>query len=301
MLQQRAAEEVDARHALRPSLFGRLFRDRRWWAGRAVEVVALGCQTVALARGSLLAVQPVLATGLLMALPLHAVVSGRRIGRSDLLGATVVVAGLATFLLAGRPREGAPGVESALRWLVGFAVVGGAAAVLVAVGRRVAGRGARAALWAAAGAAVYALSGGLLKGATEVWQGRGVVACLTDPRLYGFLVVGALGTLIVQSAFQAAPLPSSIASLTATEPLAAAVVGAVVFGERLQGGAVAHGIAALGAVAMGLGTVVVAHSPLLNEDAAKDAGEGVAAPSSDPAVPPSGPDRAVTGSGRGSP
>jgi hypothetical protein len=264
VLQHGATDAVPEHHALRLRLLGFMLRSRKWWAGRIVEFVALGLQTLALAHGSLMVVQPVLATGLLMALPLNALTAKRRLGRLELAGALVVTVGLALFLLVGQPKEGDAGGHWG-RWAVGLTLVAVICALLVSAGWR-AGPGGRATLWATAAGVVYAASGALLKATTDVIGSQGFGGALLHPALYGFLVVGALGTLLVQSAFHAAPLPASIAALTAAEPMAGGLVGFVVFGDSLRGGPLPVTVEILTALLLVMGTMLVARSPLLAED-----------------------------------
>jgi drug/metabolite transporter (DMT)-like permease len=249
VLQQEAAAEVSARHALRPGLLAQLLRRRRWLTGRAVEVVALGLQTLAVAHGSLLVVQPLLAVGLVFAIAIGAFRTRRRPGTRTLVTAGVLVAAVAAFLVAGRPTAGRA-AGSLADWTLGFALLGGAAVVLVAAARLAPSPGRRSALLAAAGACVYSCSGGLLKQSTAVFRAGGLGHLVTSPAGWGFLGVGLVGTVLVQSAFQVGELPATVTALTATEPLAGGIVGALVFGERLAAGPLGRLVVAVAAAAM---------------------------------------------------
>lgn len=263
VLQAGAASTVPQHHALRLRLLAFMLRSPLWWAGRLVELLALGLQTLAFAYGSLMVVQPVLATGLLMALPLNAWMSHRRLGVRELVGALIVAVGLAVFLLVGRPREGSADVDWQ-RWAVGLTVSGVISGLLVFAGWR-ANPAWRATLWATAAGVVYAVSGACIKEVTTVFRAHGLVGTLLHPALYGFIIIGALGTLLIQSAFQAAPLPASIAALTAAEPLAGALVGFIVFGDSLRGGPLPVTLEIVAALLLVCGTLLVAQSPVLAE------------------------------------
>lgn len=267
VLQQEAAATVPQEHALRFSILIQVLRRPRWLAGKVADLAALGLQALALARGSLLMVQPLLACGVVIALPMHAVASRRRLGARQYAGACATAAGLALFLLAGRPTDGAHRA-GLLAWAGGIVIAATAGVVCVAAAS---GRGqqARAALYAAAGGCCFAISGACLKQVSG--DGFHLTRLVTDPACAGFLVIGALGTVFVQSAFQAGPLTSSIGVLTAAEPVMAAIVGAVVFGERFQGGAPVSVLTALGAVVLAVGVFAVASfgsEPLPNHDSA---------------------------------
>lgn len=245
VFQQRAASRVPVRHALRPGLLLRVVREPLWLVGKVADTCALGLQALALSRGSLLVVQPLLALGLVVALGLDAAWSRRRPTPRELASALAITAGVTAFVLldtgAGRP------VAGLASWLVGGGVVAVAVVGCVALAARRGARG-RGALYAAAGGLAYAVSGGLLKQLTGVWRGHAGLVPLSVS-FAGFLLIGLVGTLLVQTAFQVAPLTATIGVLTAAEPVAAGVVGVVVFGERLGGSGSALGVAAVAVVA----------------------------------------------------
>ena len=118
VLQHGVAASAPLAHSLRPSLVLHVARRRRWMIGKALDVVALLLQGLALARGSLLVVQPVLACSVLFALPMAAVATNRRVNRTAIFGAAATATGLATFLLAGRPSKG-HATAGVLAWSVG--------------------------------------------------------------------------------------------------------------------------------------------------------------------------------------
>jgi drug/metabolite transporter (DMT)-like permease len=260
VLQQQAAATVPKRHALRPSIIVAVLRKPRWLAGKVADVAALVLQALALARGSLLVVQPLLAFGVVIAMPMHAWTAHRRLGSRQYAGAVATAAGLAVFLLAGRPTAGRHHAGM-VPWALGV-LVAGLAAVVCVVAASGLGRHARAALYAGAGGCCFAISGACLKQVSG--EAFHLTRLVTDPAWIGFLAIGALGTVFVQSAFQAGPLTSSIGVLTAAEPVMAAVVGALVFDERFRGGPGALAIAGGGAVLLAIGVLAVAsfgHQP----------------------------------------
>ena len=84
----------------------RLVRRPIWLAGTAGDTLGYVAQAAALGLGSLVLVQPLLATSLLFALPLGAWWAGRRLRRSDGVWALVLTAALGVFLVAGNPTNG---------------------------------------------------------------------------------------------------------------------------------------------------------------------------------------------------
>ena len=255
VLQHRVAASLPMTHSLRPSLVLQVARRRRWVFGKALDVVALLLQGLALARGSLLVVQPVLACSVLLALPMDAVTSNRRVGRTSVLGAAAIAVGLATFLLAGRPSRGHTSA-GILAWSLGAGTIGVVTVGCIAGARARRSPKVRGALWAAAAACCYGLSSACMKQATTVirqWSWRMVV----DPAVIGCVVAGMIGLLLAQSAFQVAPLQASIGVLTAVEPVAGAFLGVIVFEEHLRAGAAGITATALGAVVTIAGVAVV--------------------------------------------
>ena len=234
VLQHRVAASIPMAHSMRPSLVLHVARRRSWVSGKALDVVALLLQGLALARGSLLVVQPILACSVLLALPLDALTANRRLTRRSLVGAVATATGLATFLLAGRPSRGHDSA-GAIPWLFGAGLIGVVVVALYAGAQARRPPRVRGALWGAAAACCYGLSSACMKQATTVieqWSWH----VLIDPAVIGCLAAGMLGLLLAQSAFQVAPLHASIGVLTAVEPVAGAFLGFAVFGERLRAG-----------------------------------------------------------------
>src|SRR6266516_4274769 len=103
VLQRRTARDVDPALSLRPSLVTTLARRRAWQLGLAVNGVAFVLRAGALARGSLVLVQPLVLSGLVFALLLDS--DGER-GPRELAAAGALVAGLSLFLISAAPSTG---------------------------------------------------------------------------------------------------------------------------------------------------------------------------------------------------
>ena len=86
--------------------FVELLRRRLWLLGISADATAVALQAAALAVGSLVLVQPLLVTSLLFALPFSAHLAGRQVSRRDWGWGAVLTAGLAVFLVVGRPSGG---------------------------------------------------------------------------------------------------------------------------------------------------------------------------------------------------
>ena len=260
VLQQRAAVAVPAERSLRLGLLSALVRRPLWLAGVAADFSGYGLEFLALSRGSLILVAPLLMSSLLFALPLGAALTGERLRRSDWVGAALLVAGLSAFLVEASPRRGRA-ETSGLAWAL---LLGSATAVIALLLAAARGPQAprRARFLAAAAGVNYALTAALTK-ATSHLLGHGIAHTATRWEPYGLAVVGVSGVLLSQSALQAGALAASLPTLTASDPLASIAVGALAFGESLRARGAGLVVAVGALLAMLVGAVALSRSPLI--------------------------------------
>lgn len=98
------AREVGHEHSLRPSLIGKLVRNRRWLGATALGLAGWPLEILALLLAPLTVVQPCLASGLILLLWLGVKRLGERPGRRELLAVGAIVAGVAGVALAAPER-----------------------------------------------------------------------------------------------------------------------------------------------------------------------------------------------------
>jgi len=103
-LQALEAREVAAEHSLRPSLLGRLVRNRRWLGATALGLAGWPLEIVALLLAPLTVVQPCLASGLILLLWLGAKRLGERPGRREWIAVAAIVLGVLGVALAAPER-----------------------------------------------------------------------------------------------------------------------------------------------------------------------------------------------------
>ncbi len=212
-------------------LFGHLITRPLWIAGLAAAVVGLALHVVALDYGQLTVVQPLLISGVLFALPISALLEGRRPSAREWLLALVLVAGLATFLLAGQPTPGVVKIDAdQLAWLT--AVGMGAVGLLALAGMRWSKSHKCALLGAAAGVG-YGVVAALLKQATAIFH-TGLIKLLTDWELYTLIGAGFVALALTQVGYRAGPLAKSLPALTVSDPAASVALGVVAFNESLS-------------------------------------------------------------------
>jgi drug/metabolite transporter (DMT)-like permease len=104
-LQALEAREVPGEHGLRPSLLGRLLRNRRWLGATALGLLGWPFEIAALLLAPLTVVQPCIASGLVLLLWLGATRLGERPGRREYLAVAAIVGGIAGVAWAAPERS----------------------------------------------------------------------------------------------------------------------------------------------------------------------------------------------------
>jgi len=256
-VQQRSAADVPDADARGVGLLLALARRPRWWAGTLSDTGGFAAQAAALGLGSLLLVQPLLVTTLLVALPLGARWAGRRLRRSDWVWSALLVLALALFAVVGEPTAG---VDRAgwRPWLPAWIVLG------LLVGGCLAGaavrRGtARAVLLSVAAGVAYGVGAALTKGVVSQLD-DGLRALLTSWETWLLAVALVGGTLLQQSAYQAGALEASLPAVTVGEPVVAVALGIGVLQERLQADGVEWALIGVLVVVMAAATVALARA-----------------------------------------
>ncbi|HVX45169.1 MAG TPA: DMT family transporter [Mycobacteriales bacterium] len=265
VLQQHEAAEAPTKLQLHPvRLIEHLLHRPLWLVGLLALIVGSVVQEVALAYGSLPVVEAVLVLALVFALVLNSRLSQQPVSPPRWLGAALVCAGLATFLLAGDPTPGrGSGADS--HWFFVLIVLGGLAALLCVVAWRLPGSG-RAAMCSTAAALMFGLSDALSKAVFN--RDGSQVHLLIFWQLYGALGSAILAVALSQIAYNAAPLAVSLPFLAVGEPLAGLFAGVVALKvhfattiSALAWEAVAAFAVVVGSMAMGWGRGLHLHRP----------------------------------------
>ncbi|MFI5053317.1 MAG: DMT family transporter [Acidimicrobiia bacterium] len=236
----------------------RLARKPVWLAGLACDGLGYGFQAVALGVGELLVVQPVITSGILFALPASTWWAGRKLGRKEFAWACVLALGLTVFLVfAGT--DGGKDRASSEAWLVCAAIAVPVLGACVAAATRATGT-RRAVLFAFATGALFGLTAALTKSSVVLLHAHGFGALgYWEP--YALAILGALGFVLNQRAFQAGSLTASLPTLTVVEPVVAAFVGITMLDESIPTHGLPDWIAVVASVAaMVAATVVLSRS-----------------------------------------
>jgi len=260
VLMHTQARAAPAEHSLRPSLMVHLVQQPAWLAGIGAQIAGFGLLAVALEMGSLSLVQSIIPAGLLLALPLAARVSGKRLRRADWLAAAATVAGLAVALVIADPATGrsSPTAEG---WVVLFAFTIVVSVGLIAGTRDIAGAPRAVALAVAAGL-VLGLNAVVTKAAATHFK-HGIGQGFASWETYALAVVGLTGLLLMQSAFQVGDIEWSLPTLTVVNPVLSIVVGLTLLDETVAASGAAY-IPLVFSLAVTLwGVVALARSPAL--------------------------------------
>ncbi|KUI00258.1 hypothetical protein AU190_08160 [Mycolicibacterium acapulense] len=255
VVRQRATLDVPEEHGISTVMVTTLLRRPLWWAGTAAALAGYGFQALALIKGSLLLVQPILTSALLFALPLSARLANRRVTRREWMWAMVLTAALAVFVVLAKTRPGDYEASVPLSVLVAV-VCAGAVTACVILAVRTAGW-KRAVLLAVAVGLLFGVVALLTKLVMFLLANGGVGKVVTTPALYLLLVLGVLAVFLQQSAFHAGSLQTSVPTMLVLEPVVAVVLGAVVLGEHMTVGGVKAIAISAAVVAMAAATIAL--------------------------------------------
>ncbi|MGW0371204.1 hypothetical protein ACWDZW_20325 [Streptomyces coeruleorubidus] len=208
----------------------RLLGSVAWWWSVGLNAAAALLHVVALKYGPLTVVQPLGALTLVAAVPMGARLAGRRVGPVEWRGTALTLLGLGAILVTAS----GPAPDDVLSVPEALAVAGATAALIGVLSRPGARPGLR-----------HASASGVASGvASALTQTVTVAATDRSGPLLSVQVIGvallvaafaAGGLLLSQTAYRGG-LGGPLAVVTLANPLAAAVIGLSLLGERLQGG-----------------------------------------------------------------
>jgi len=253
--EQLGTKRVKSRRALSPKLLLDLLKQPLWLAGIAANVASFALQVVALRFGPLALVEPILVCDLIFA----GLITAALRKRVDLVlgaGLLACTAGIIGFLVIARPSAGrqAIGLTEALALLAGFAAV---LAGCLAVARW--NRTARPLALALACGAAFAVTDFSIK-LTTAELGGGLANLFTHWPIYAVAVIGPIGFVLNQNAFQAGALLAPVlAIITITDTIGTIGLGWLLLDENLASGPAEIAGEAASLLVMTVGIVVLAH------------------------------------------
>jgi drug/metabolite transporter (DMT)-like permease len=255
-LQQKGALNLPELSLRSPASLARLAGQTMWLLGTLALLVGYVFQAAALDRGRLAIIQPLLVMTVVFALPLGYFLTAQHVGRSEIIGAAVIVVGLALFASFGDPaggRENAPGNE----WAIAIAVLGAVCVVLLLYG----GRGSltmKAAIYGTVAGILFGLSAALTKPTLDFLH-AGIDELLTHWEPYALAIAGVLGFVLQQISLGTGKLAPSVATVSVANPIVGILLGIILLDERLSRPAwhvlvacIGLGMALVGAVVISL-------------------------------------------------
>ncbi|HYB87155.1 MAG TPA: DMT family transporter [Streptosporangiaceae bacterium] len=259
--QQRVASRLPSGRAFDPAVLVRLIRRPAWLAALVAVVAGFVLQAAALGLGRLVVIEPVLASGLLFALALAAWRDRRMLSGAEWAATLAVVGGLALFLVVGQPAGGQRTASAAVLVLAAAAATALVVLCVILAGRFTASR--RALLFGVGGGVAAGVTDALIKSVTVLAAGH-LVALLADARLYVLIVVGLLTYTIQQNGYRAAGLAAFLPAFSVLEPVTGALLGLVIYHERLTDGPGQIALELAAGAAMTWGIVRLARSDMVS-------------------------------------
>jgi hypothetical protein len=223
-LQALEARKVPGEHALRPSLLGRLVRNRRWLGATGVGLLGWPLEIAALLLAPLTVVQPCLVSGLILLLWLGATKLGEAPGRREIAAVTAIIAGIAGVAWAA-PERTTDHAETGII-LLALALVAVPVALPYLLRGRTATAGIIAVVSAGAGYAWTAIASKLLT--DELAAGALIVAAAW---LATAIASEGLALLSEMSALQKRPATHVAPVMFAVQILLPVLLAPLIFGE----------------------------------------------------------------------
>ena len=255
VLQHYAAIREPPELSMRAGLVVRLAHRPMWLIGSALDGVGYLFQFLALRRGSLTLVEPLLVLSLVFALPVAARLDRRLASRTEVLSSLVVVGGLTLFLTVARPGVGRPHA-SVIAWIILSAVMATFCG-LVALAARGDSKVRAAVLFAVGSGAAFGYVAAVTERTGHLLD-SGALHTLTTWTPYALVAGGVVALLLTQSAFHAGALRLSLPTLTIAQPLVAISIGLGFFGEHINTAGLAPGFEVLGLALATVGVFALA-------------------------------------------
>ncbi len=251
--------------------FLRLLTNWVWLLGLVAQILGVLLQAAALDRGRVAIIQPLLVTTIIWALPLGYFLTHQTIARRHIVGAAIVVVGLAVFGSLGDPAGGVDDAPTS-DWISAYLVIAAVCLGILLFGRR-GGTSAKAAIYGTVAGILYGVSAVLMKPVVERLHADGFEEVLANWQLWVMAVTGIAGFYLQQISLAVGRLATSVATVSVANPVVSVLLGALVLQERLDRTPPWHAVVAIGALAVALlGAVIIASAEEEPSDAEKTAG-----------------------------
>jgi drug/metabolite transporter (DMT)-like permease len=202
-----------------------------WLLGTLVLLLGYLTQGAALDRGKLVVVQPLMVTTIVWALPLGHWLTHQQVVSRQVLGACVVVVGLALFVLVGDPDAGVD--QAATSGLVVAALIISAVVLALLVWLRTqASQALRAAVLGVCAGLFYGLSASFAKPVIDALH-VSVADAAQAWQTWALLGFGLVAFVIQQLSLATGQLAPAMAAVSVANPVVSVILGILLFEERL--------------------------------------------------------------------
>jgi drug/metabolite transporter (DMT)-like permease len=260
-MQRKAGLEEGADRAFGVRLLLDLVRSPTWLLGFLGLVSSFVLQAVALGFGQLSAVETIITLEVPLTLLVASRVFQAPLGRTEWTGILVMTGGMIALIGILSPQPGDEIDVSHGTYIAAGIGTAATIAVLALLGQRGSALWRTACLGAAAGTS-FGLTATLIKATIAAGQADGVADVLKTWQTYCAIAFGILGLVLVQWALHTGPLLAAQPGFTLMDPLVSILWGVLVFNETVRTGWWLLP-ATIGAIAIGVGVLVLARSPLL--------------------------------------
>ena len=262
-LQQKGALNLPTVSLAQPSSLLRLLGQTMWLIGTAALFVGYLIQAAALDRGRLSVIQPLLVTTVVFALPLGYFLTNQHVGRREVIGAVVIIVGLALFVYFGDPAGGKENASNT-QWAITIGLLVLLSVLLLAFGSSD-GLSMKAAVYGTVAGIGFGLCSALTKPTLDYLH-QSVGTMLSHWECYALALAGVLGFVLQQVSLGTGRLSPSVATVSVANPIVGILIGTLLLDERLSRPAWHVVIAVIGLALALAGAVAIS----LAREAAKD-------------------------------
>ena len=272
-LQQKGTFDLPTISLADPKSFVRLLGQTWWLLGTVALLVGYLFQAGALDRGRLSVIQPLLVTTVVFALPLGYFLTRQHVGRREVIGAGVILVGLALFIYFGDPAGGTQNASNR-QWAVTILLLGIVSVVLIVAGGG-GGLSKKAAVYGTVAGLMFGLSAALTAPTLDYLH-QSVGTMLSHWECYALAVAGVGGFILQQVSLGTGRLAPSVATVSVANPIVGILIGILLFDERLSRPAwhVVVAVIGLGLALVGAVAISLAHERARDELPATEAAEG---------------------------
>lgn len=260
-VQQRLAAQAPPADGMSLALLLWLVRRPRWLIGVAFSAAGNVMFALAVSTATVVRAEAVFVLRLLFALVIAGALRRARVPRRDIGGALLTLVGLVAFLLAANPQP-AQQLTTGSSWILAGAALTVMTAIVWWSARRT--RGARRAAILGAGAGIlFGVQAALTQSSVRIMGTKGLSTLLVSWPGYALCVAAVLGMVLVQNAFEAAPLAASYPAVVTGQLLCSILLGVTVLGVVVEIGAAHVAVIVPSLAAMIAGVFMLTRSHLV--------------------------------------